>query len=105
VRTSFATSTVPKTMATYLVCALDDSPMAVPGATFNRTCVCCRRRVMVSPEGERALADRKDLEVMCLPCGEDRPNADWRLLRPLEEMLRAVETSVPNPRRVHHCER
>jgi hypothetical protein len=52
-----------------LVCEPADSPLTIPGSSFNRACVKCNRRVMISPRGQQVLATMGDLfQVVCRSC-------------------------------------
>ena len=88
-------------MANGLVCAYADSPMVIPGSTFDRVCCECSRRLMVSPAGRRELARVPTLKTVCWYCAKIPPvmALDHAEFVAQEAMLREAATAVPNMRR------
>ena len=82
-----------------LVCALADSPMAVPGSIFNHRCSACGRPVMVAPSGQRLLKSIPDVRIICSYCFEINSYDEVRGAASIEELKQEARSAKPNLRR------
>ncbi len=77
--------------------------MTIPGSTFDRECSECRRRVMLSPQGQKVLDAQPSIELICLPCAERLYPDDLANGQPaagtVREFMEGVSSAVPNVRR------
>jgi hypothetical protein len=81
-----------------LVCADADSPMMIEGATFDKCCRRCGRRLMVAPSGKRFLALYPKAETECMACHMRDP-LTLRPGEPITWLLERTARVVPNLRR------
>jgi hypothetical protein len=51
-----------------IICPLADAPIMVRGSSLNRRCRGCKRRVMMSPSGERRIQRFPKIKVLCVEC-------------------------------------
>jgi hypothetical protein len=83
-----------------LICAPADSPLTVPGSTFDHSCSRCRRKLMMAPSGQAFLKEHPEAEMLCHPCYVkiQEPDDEHHLAGPAEQIADELLASVPNPR-------
>jgi hypothetical protein len=79
-----------------LICAPADAELTVPGATFNRVCSKCSRRVMLSPTSERVFKEFRKVMLVCSSCFFKGPIEGPILIRQTEEQVAEMRTCIPN---------
>ena len=84
-----------------LVCALADAPYTVPGSIFRHHCTECGRRVMLAPSGQRMLATKNVLRIICERCfaRNVKPGDQIAPTGTMDEILDELRRTQPNLRR------
>lgn len=93
-----------ETPKTTVVCARADSPLTVPGASFDKFCSQCGARVMIAPTGIAFLAGHPEAEILCsICCMEHLKNGKYdkettRISTPagLEEIFKMIPNTYRN---------
>ena len=84
----------------FLVCAIADAPLVVPGSVFVHSCSLCGVRLMTAPSGQEILKRHPTFKLLCTGCWKaTREHDDILLPGTPEKVIEELKTSVPNMRR------
>lgn len=85
----------------YILCPYADEEYTVTGSVFDKLCSKCFKRLMLSPSGQKVLAERAYAKLICLACaiGMDLELAGATAELAGDTLANELKGVVPNTRR------